>query len=165
MTAADAVAREVAWLSTTGDGLPALLAPAGPWSVIQAYRPRTPSTRLSGLYLMRTGYVEERWGNQRKLVRHTFHADLIWPIGSTTTGVTIWEAEQAALDNAVDLLVQRIRGQLFDHTHGGRFLSAAEAPDPARITVSFSDPEQTANGSPATLAAAVRFEADEQIVA
>ena len=165
MTANDAVAREVAWLRATGDGLPSLLAPSGPWSVIQAYRSRTPSTRLSGIYLMRTGYTEERWGNQRKLVRYTFLADLVWPVGSTSTGMAIWETEQAALDSAVDLLVQRIRGQLFDHTHGGKFLSAAEAPDPARISVSFADPEQTANGSPAMLRASVRYEADDELVA
>lgn len=165
MTAADAVAREVAWLTTTGDALPALLAPTGPWSVIQAYKSRTPSTRLSGIYLRRPSYVEERWSNQRKLVRYTFLADLVWPIGSTTTGVQLWEAEQAALDVAVDLLVQRIRGTLFDHTHGGRFLSSAEAPEPAQIRVSFTDPDQTANASPATLLASVQWSADEEIIA
>lgn len=165
MPASDAVAREVAWLSTAGDGLPALLAPAGPWSIVQGYRSRTPSTRLSGIYLLRTGYTEERWGNQRKIVRYSFLADLVWPVGSTTTGTLIWETEQAALDAAVDLLVQRIRGPLFDHTHGGRFLSSAEAPDPARISVSFSDPDQTATASPATLRASVRWEADDELVA
>lgn len=165
MTASDAVAREVAWLRTTGDSLPSLLGPAGPWSVIQAYRTRTPSTRLSGIYLLRSGYVEERWGNQRKIIRHSFVADLVWPIGSTATAAQIWETEQAALDVAVDLLVQRIRGLLFDHTHGGRFLSAAEAPDPAQINVTFTDPAQTATATPACLSASVRWETDEQIIA
>lgn len=165
MTSADAVARETAWLLTTGDSLPALLAPAGPWSVIQAYKSRTPSTRLSGIYLRRPSYVEERWGNARKLITYSFHADLVWPIGSSTTGTTIWELEQTALDVAADLLVQRIRGTMLDHTHGGRFMSSAEAPAPARISVTFEDPDQTAAASPATLRAAARWDAQEEIIA
>lgn len=165
MPAFDAVAREVAWLQTVGDSIPALLAPTGPWTVIQAYKSRTPSTRVSGIYLRRPSYVEERWGNARKLITYSFHADLVWPIGSTTTGSTIWEAEQAALDAAVDLLVQRIRGTMLDHTHGGRFLSSAEAPAPARISLAFDDPDQTATGSPATLHASARWDAQEEIIA
>ena len=39
MSTADAVAREAAWLTTSNDSLPVLLAPAGPWQVVQAYWP------------------------------------------------------------------------------------------------------------------------------
>lgn len=166
MSANDAVAREVAWLTSTGDNLPALPASAGgPWSVIQAYKSRTPSTRLSGIYIPLPNYTWERWGNQRKLYRYSFTADIVWPVGSTSTGMAIWETEQEALGSAVDLLVDRIGGDLFDHTHGGRFLSVAEAPEPGRITVHFADPEQTANASPATLRATVTWSADDQVIA
>lgn len=147
MSTADAVQRETSWLSQSGDGLPALLkANSGPWDVINAYWPRTPNYNLNGIYVMRTRLIDIRWSNQRKLPRHSFRLRLLWRIGSTTTGMSIGEVEQANFDAAVDLLLQRLRGTLGNKTHGGRFLSVAE--NPALISVTFDDPELSLqNGS------------------
>lgn len=162
MSTADAVAREAAWLRTTGDGLPALLAPDGPWQVIQGYWPRTPAARVTGIYLWRPALEERRFTNQRKINFYEFRAHLIWPVGTTTTADPLWETEQAALDEAVDLLLARLRGFVGDHTHGGRFLAAAEAPDPGRILVRFHEPATTAAMTPATLRAEVTYHADDR---
>jgi hypothetical protein len=56
MPYADAVAREAAWLVTSGDGLPALLKTAGGrWDVVQGY---WPGNRLhaqkTGIYVRRS---------------------------------------------------------------------------------------------------------------
>lgn len=162
MTTADAVDREAAWLQSSGDGLPALLASAGgPWQVIQAYRPRTPDRRQTGIYLRRAELSDERFANQRLLDSHAFVGDLVWPVGATgATGS--WEAEQRALDAAVELLRQRVRGLVMDHSHGGRFLSVAEAPSPSRILVRFEDPAQTEHLSPAMLLAQITYSADDR---
>lgn len=158
----DAVAREVAFLTTTGDGLPSLLKSAGgPWDVVQAYWPRTPATRQTGIYLLRASLTGTRWANQRRIETHDFRGKLRWPIGSTTTSTGIWEVEQAAFDSAIQVLVQRIYGYLYDHTHGARFLSVAEAPEPGRVAVHFEDPEHTASQSPAMLAATISYSADD----
>jgi hypothetical protein len=143
-TTANAVDREVAFLTTTGDGLPALLTAAGgPFAVVQGYWPRTPNTNVTALYLRRSRIVDERWTNQRKKPRYSFTARLEWRIGSTSTAAGIAEAEQRALDAAIELVVERVRGLVGDHSHGGMFLSVAEAPVPPQIDVSFVDPEQT----------------------
>lgn len=139
---------EAEWLTTSGDGLPALLtADGGPWDIVQAYWPRTPATLKRAIYVMRSQLDEDRVANQRKRQAHAFRLHLIWPIGSSTTSIGLWEAEQAAFDDAVDQLVARIRGQLRDHSHGGRFLSVAEAPAPPRIGVQFDDPSRIALGA------------------
>jgi hypothetical protein len=159
---ADAVAREVAFLTASGDGLPALLkSDGGPWSVVQAYWPRTPLARQSGVYLMRSSLLGVRWANQRRIETHDFRGKLCWPIGSTTTSVGIWEVEQAAFDSAIALLTQRIYGYMFDHTHGARFLSVAEAPEPGRVLVHFDDPEHSNSQSPAMLTATISYSADD----
>lgn len=159
---ADAVAREIAFLTASGDGLPALLKSAGgPWDIVQAYWPRTPLARQSGVYLMRGSIMGYRWANQRRIETHEFRGKLRWPIGSTTTSVGIWEAEQAAFDSAIQMLTQRIYGYMFDHTHGNRFLSVAEAPEPGRVTVHYEDPEHSASQNPAMLAATISYSADD----
>jgi hypothetical protein len=161
-TSADAVAREAVWLTTSGDGLPTLLTTAGgPWDIVQGYTPRTPPTRQTAIYLTRTSTVGVRRSNQRRIETYDFRARLHWPIGSATTGSNLWEAEQAAFDSAIQLLTQRIYGFLGDHTHGGRFLSAAETPDPARVMTRFDDPEVTANQSPAILSATITYTVDD----
>lgn len=161
MSAADAVAREAAWLTTSGDGLPALLTAAGgPWDVIQAYMPRTPAARQSQIYVLRRGFDTHRWSQQRRMATHRLHLTCSWPIGGTTTGTGIAEAEQAAFDAALDLLVQRIEGFVGDKTHGGRFLSVGESPDGTRIDVEFTDPGQTVNAG-AFLQAVVTYQADD----
>lgn len=162
MSTADAVAREVAWLQTSGDGLPGLLKPTGgPLDTVQAYWPRTPNGRQTSLYLMRHSLQERRFANQRKIWQYRFRAVLWWPIGATTTNAPLWEAEQQALDNTVDLVLARIRGFVGDHTHGGRFLSVAEAPQSGSVDVTFDDPERTANATPAMLRAEISYLADD----
>lgn len=163
MTTADAVAREAAWLAASADGLPALMKSAGgPFDVVQAYWPRTPHHRQSGVYVLRHSLHESRLSNQRKLDHYEFRLKLWWPVGSTTTASGIAENEQAAFDAAIDLVVQRVRGYVADHTHGGRFLAVAEAPEHTRIAVHFHDPEATATASPACLRAEVTYPADDR---
>jgi hypothetical protein len=166
MSTADAAQREADWLSTSGDGLPALLkTDSGPFAVVQAYWPRTIGQRHTGLYVLRPAMVERRFAEQRKIVSYEFTLKIWWPIGSSTNGAQIWEVEEAALDSAVELVLQRIRGTVSDKTHGGRFLSVAEAPTPGHITVRFDDPERTAAASPAVLRAEITYVADEQLTA
>jgi hypothetical protein len=155
--------REVEWLRTSGDSLPALLkANGGPWDVIQAYGPRTYISRQSGIYLLRPSLIEERVSNQRKRHSYVFRGRLWWPIGSTTTSTELWEREQRALDDAVDLLIARVRGLLHDHSHGGRFLQVAEDSTSGRITVAFDDPDQAHSSSnPAALKATITYSADD----
>jgi hypothetical protein len=161
MSLADAVTRETAWLTTTGDGLPALLtANGGPWDVIQAYQPRTPQTRKTQLYVVRRRFPTRRFAQQRRIATHYFQLRARWPIGASTTGTGIAEAEQQALDNALMLLVERIEGFPLDKSHGGRFLSVAEAPNGAEIDVQLGDPEQEIPTG--FLTATVAYTADDQ---
>jgi hypothetical protein len=157
---ADAPDRETAWLTTSGDGLPALLtANGGPWDVIQAYLPRTPQTRKTQLYVARRRYPTHRIAQQRRRATHYFHLICYWPIGATTAGTGIAEDEQRALDSALALLVQRIEGFEFDKTHGGRFQAVAEGEDQAVIDVQLGDLGQDiANG---VLTAQVIYTADD----
>lgn len=159
-----AVARELAWLTTTGDGLPSLLtADGGPWQVISPW-PRTPNAQQKAIYVSRGAVFEDRWANQRKKQTYEFRARLLWPLGSTTLGNggnEIAASEQDACDDAVDALLTRIRGFLGDHTHGGRFLSVAEAPDPPRITVRYDDPEATLRATPIGFKAWCTWSADD----
>ena len=144
MSFADAVQRESDWLNTVTDGLPVLPASAGgPWEVIQAYVPPTPNTQQTQLYVLRRRAKTARFAQQRRMPSHAFLLPLIWPIGATTTGPGIAEAEQQAFDNAIALLVQRIEGTVADKTHGGRFMSVAEAPNGTEIDVEYVDPAQT----------------------
>ncbi|NUS29191.1 MAG: hypothetical protein HOV92_33935 [Streptomyces sp.] len=162
MSTADAVARETAWLNAHGDGLPSLTAAnGGPWDIIQAYMPRTPATAKKQLYVLRRRIQETRYGAPRKIDTHHFQLSLWWPIGSTTIGTPIAETEQANLDAAVDLLLQRIRGYPTDHSHGGRFLTVAEAPVGAEIVVEYGDPVHGITVAGA-LTATVTYSADDQ---
>lgn len=139
MSTADAVDREVAWLTSSGDSLPALLeAVGGPWDNVQAYRPRTPGKRASNIYVLRRQIHEKRFANVRRMATYEFVLKLVWPMSS---GQGIAEAEQRAFDAAVDLVLTRIGGLLGDKSHGGRFLSVAENPE--YVNVRFVDPEQT----------------------
>lgn len=165
MSTADAVTREVAWLTTSGDGLPTLLSSVGgPWDVIQAYWPRTPATRQTGIYLVRPTARDYRFAAERRINSYLFRAKLWWPVGATSAGTGMWEAEQQALDSAVDLVLGRIRGFLFDHTHAtaaGSFLSVAEAPGSGEITVTFADPDSTVPTA-AALRADITYSADDR---
>jgi hypothetical protein len=156
MGTADAVDREVAWLTTSGDGLPDLLADVGgPWDNIQAYWPRTPATRQKSIYVMRRGFRDERTANVRRMPTYQFALKIVWPLSSGSGSA---ETEQRALDAAIDLLLQRIDGPMLDKTHGGRFLSVAE--NPRYVDVTFVDPEQTIAAT-ASLRAEVAYSADD----
>lgn len=131
--------REAQWLTAydPADGLPALSAMlGGPFDVIQAYLPRTPAQRRAQLYVLRRQLREERTAHVRRMARHLFELRIIWP-ASSPSGSS--EDPQQALDNAVELVLQRVGGLMLDKTHGGRFLSAAE--NPGEVTVDFADPE------------------------
>lgn len=155
----DAVAREAAWLATSGDGLPDLLANVGgPWDIVQAWWPRTPATQKRGIYVLLdpngVGIHDQRTANIRRRPSYMFLLRIIWPI---TAGSGSAEKEQQALADAVDLLLKRIDGPLMDKTHGGRFLSVAE--DPRYVDVRFADPEQTIPAK--QLRAEVTYSADD----
>lgn len=157
-----AVDREVEWFLQDVPTLPPLLAAQqGAWEVVQGYVSRTPQTRKTALYVVRVGFVDQRFANQRTIRSHELRVKAYWPIGSSTTGRDLWEVEQRAFDKAVDDVVARVRGLLMDHTHGGRFLSAAEAPDPGRIAVRFYDPEQAAAVTPQILRAEITYSVDD----
>jgi hypothetical protein len=136
---ADAVAREAAWLNTTGDGLPPLPAEAGgKWDLVQAYWPRIRATEKRSIYVTRTRLYQPRFANQRVMSGYAFRLRLWWPVLSSDGSA---EAEQASLDVACDDLLVRITGPMLDKTHGGRFLSVAE--NPRDVSIEFADPEHT----------------------
>ncbi|MFF3151806.1 hypothetical protein [Streptomyces sp. NPDC057910] len=155
MSTADAVDREVAWLTSSGDGLPALLVAAGgPWGNVQAYQPRTPGKRSTNIFVLRRQIHEKRFANVRRMPTYEFVLKLIWPLSS---GQGIAEADQRAFDAAVDLVLTRIGGLVGDKSHGGRFLSVAENPE--YVNVRFTDPEQTL--SVAEFRAEITYHADD----
>jgi hypothetical protein len=158
-----AVTREAAYLQIPGtDGLPALLsANGGPWNIVQAYWTPSRGTRVTRLYLVRGSLRETRFAAHRKIDSYNFVAKLYWPVGATTTGDGMWEAEQLAFEAAIDLLLQRIRQTDMDHTHGS-FLSVAEAPQGSGIEVHQTDPEVSANSKPSELTATVTYSADDR---
>lgn len=139
MSTADAVDREVAWLTTAGDGLPALLSTnGGPFGNVQPYWARTPGKRGTNLFVLRRRIHEKRFANVRRMATYEFTLKIVWPLQSGTGSA---EADQRALDAAVDKVLTRIGGFPGDKTHGGRFLSVAE--EPQYVDVNFVDPDQT----------------------
>lgn len=145
-TTSDAIARETAWLTTVGDGLPALLSPTGPWAIVQAYDPRVIAMKKTTVFVLRQSFHIERIGNVRSRATYQMHLKMIWPVLSGTGSA---ESEWVNFDSAVDLLLQRVLGvppglngsPAGDKTHGGRFLSAAEKEE--GVTISFEDPDIT----------------------
>ena len=164
MSTADAVTRETAWLTTSGDGLPALLTSAGgPFQVVQAYWPGAKfAAKQTGIYVQRPKLTVPRFGGQRLMPHHTFRLKIVWPVRSSTTPVP--ETEQQNLDNAVELLRQRVNGLPGDHTHGGRFLSAGETPGGTFPEVDFLDPEATIAAG-GWLRAVMTYQADDREIA
>lgn len=140
-TTATAVAREAAWLAgyNPSDGLPALLkSRGGPFDIVQPYWPRTPAARRSSLYVMRRNIQSVRTANIRTMDRYQFVLRIVWPVSSRSGGA---EVVQQALDDAVELVLQRVGGLFMDKTHGGRFLSVAE--NPPQSDTDFLDPESS----------------------
>lgn len=162
MSSADAVDREAAWLAaySAADGLPGLLAAyGGPFDVVQARMPRTPPKRKRCLFVLRPDIVVERFGFNRKINHYTFSLRILWPQTSPSGEA---ESVQADLDEAVELVLQRINGPLampLDKTHGARFLSVAE--DPTTINVMFADPVQSMQAQ-ADLTCSITYKADDK---
>lgn len=156
MGTADAVARETAWLRTSGDGLPALLATAGGrLDVVQGYWPRTPTGEQRCLYVMRRQLKAVRFAAVRSMAVHQFLLRVVWP---ATDGDGVIENDQAVLDLAIDDVFARIGGTVGDKTHGGRFLSVAEGA--ADQVASFHDPA-TSVPQFGALVAEITYSADD----
>jgi hypothetical protein len=166
MTTADAAAREAAWLNVTDDSLPSLLADdGGPWDVIQQYWPGAHFAKdKHGVYVDARPVDELRVSNARIRPRYTLVLTLTWPVKAqgAAPGVSgkslIAETEQQNLDDAVALLIERIRGPLGDKSHGGRFLSCAE--NPRTVTYAKEDASVTIPQQRALLAS-VTYKCDD----
>lgn len=160
MSLATALDREVAWLTTTGDGLPSLLkVNGGPFDIVQARWPRMQSTSKRGIYLIRQPGESarlNRFANQRSMLTNRLLMRIHWKL---TNGVGSGEAEQLAFDQALDLVLTRIAGPLGDKTHGGRFLAVAENPD--YITVDVDDPETVFRANNGAFTARISYSADD----
>jgi len=134
ITTADAVDRETAWLRTSGDGLPALLADdGGHFDLVEPYLLRTPARRKNRLYVLRPKFRIERFGSQRRIPHYDMELLAIWTLSN---GTGDFQADQRAFDVALNDVVARIGGfgpPHMDKTHGGAFMSAAE--DPGLIEV------------------------------
>ncbi len=139
VTSASAVDRETAWLRTSGDTLPGLLAEVGgPFDTIQAYFPRTPAAEQRALYVMRRTLRGVRFAAVRSMARHAFLLRIAWP---ARDGRGEAEEDQRALDEAIELVLRRVDGPPYDKTHGGRFLSAGEGLE--EVTTTFTDAART----------------------
>lgn len=158
VTTADAVDRETDFLTTTGDGLPALLvADGGKWDVIQAYVPRTPAQRQNQIWVTRPDFVMARTANQRTMPTYAFELRLLWTLSSVATQGP--ESDQRAFDVAINDVVMRVLGQpppSMDKTHS-KFLSAAE--NPRHVQVRYVPVEPPISG--AFFAATVTYSADD----
>lgn len=162
-----AVAREAAWLNTTGDSLPFLPASAGgPFEVIAAYEQGAATrSQVTAIYVTR-GHVQQiRVGNQRVRPRYPVRLELHWPVRAISPGSSsIAATEQQNFADAIELLRARLTGPLGDKSHGGRFLSAAisgkGAPD---IDVQFEPASATIKAAKELRASAVYFVDDFEI--
>lgn len=155
MTYSDALLREAAWLQAdlAGDDLRPLLDTvgdlSGPFGIVEAYG-RRKNQDVHQLYVCRDPYVERamsRDGVWREGV-HGIALLILWRKGSNAGTA---ELGQLALDQAVERVLERVRGLPTDHTHGGRFFSAAE--DAAGIRVEYPDPRTMADVADGALAA------------
>ena len=151
--------REAAWLCISTDSLPALLvANGGPWNIIQAYWRRTPAKQQTEIYVTRSGFDDNHPMSQRYRPQHEIVLHLVWPVRQTSSPLA--ETEQQALDTAIDLIIQRVRGPLGDKTHGGSFLSAGQVPDSPPPVVRFGDAETSIDASKA-LRATITYRIDD----
>lgn len=136
--------REAAWLVTAGDGLPALLAAdGGDWDIIQAFWPgsRLESSKR-GIYVTLRRNTDQLLSGQRVRPQMTFALKLVWTIKTSTAPIA--ENEQAAFADALEALVERVRGPVLDKTHGARFLSVGQVPvGRGWPQITWTDPEQT----------------------
>lgn len=137
MSHADALTREAAWLrdDQAAAGLPPLLAGvgdgSGPFGLIEAY-PRRVVQQGHQLFVCRDPYVEaamDRAGQWRE-GQHGIVLLVLW---RRVAAAGAADQDQAALDAAMERILDRVRGLPTDHTHGGRFFSVAEAPGELRV--------------------------------
>jgi hypothetical protein len=134
----DAVDREAAWLTTVGDGLPALLASAGGlWDAVQVYWPRPMVAMQRTIYVTLRNLTEDRFANVRLMDSYEFRLVLWWPISSGTGNAQQDQRDRSA---AIKDLITRVQGFPGDKTHGGRFLSVGERPPHVRVEF---DPEES----------------------
>jgi len=150
VSTADAEQREAAWLAQV-DTLPSLLTlNGGPFEVVQAFWPGAKfAAKKTAIYVQRRRTRVYRFGGQRLRPSYEFQLKLVWPLKATQAGIAETEAQNFA--NAVELLRQRVSGPSGDKTHGGRFLSVAEALEGgttgggsyAYFEVDYADPEVT----------------------
>jgi hypothetical protein len=134
--------REAAYLvAVDGFAWPLLTANGGPWDVLQAFYARTPGTQKTQCYVWAAEVSDERVGGIRIRPTYQITLSLHWPLRQTTSPLA--EQEQQAFKNAVDLLLQRIRGPVNDKSHGGEFLSAGEVPRSPGVHVMYEHPAQT----------------------
>lgn len=161
---ASACDREAAWLSSYGDGLPALLkANGGHWDLIQAYWPGAHLDKHKrAVYVTRQRLSDRKSGGIRVMPRHTFTLRLWWPVKSAgaSVGKGLAETEQRTLDLACADLLLRIRGFVLDKSHGARFLSAGQTPTGADVEIAWDDAEATIPVHRALIAQCVYFADD-----
>lgn len=142
MSYADALTREAAWLSAdlSANGIPPLLTGVGdgtgPFGVVAAYGRRL-AQQPSQLYVCRDPYTE-RSMEARGQWRESMHGIVLLILWQRQTSGTQLEVDQQLLDNAVERILDRVRGLPGDHSHGGRFFSVAE--DANGIRVDYPDP-------------------------
>lgn len=122
----DVIARETDWLSTEPlAGFDALLRHEtndGPFDFIGEYTRRLAQhPRQLHVYRERSLVMRESTGTKR--LHHSMLVGVLW---TQTAPPERAYVEQTQLDLALARLVQRIGGQLDDHTHGQRFFSAGE---------------------------------------
>lgn len=158
---ATACQREAAWLATTADdGLPVLPASAGgPWDVVQAFWPgQRTATQKRGIYVCFQHNSDARPNAARVRQQHTFALKLTWPVKTGTSPIA--ETEQANFAEAIEALIERIRGPFGDKTHGGQFESVGEVPPGLWPEVTWEDAERTIPGE-RCLRASVVYRADD----
>ena len=88
-------------------------------------------TQKTGIYVTCQAFADDHPMAQRYRPQYRFVLRLVWLVKNPVSPIA--EGEQANLDAAVGLLLQRIRGHLGDKTRGGRFLSVAEVPMSSRL--------------------------------
>lgn len=122
---ADAVTAEAEWfgLDLTADGIPPLVsADGGPFTLLAPYL-RRQDQRPRQCLLTHTTSRDRRIAKDLLHVDHEVAALVLWP----NPGAALRSHEdQAALDEAVDAVVKRIRGPVGDSTHGGRWWRVGE---------------------------------------
>lgn len=123
----DAADREAAWLALEPNpGYPPLFddgVNGGHFDYVGA-RPKRLAQYPRQLHVYRARTEETREDSGHKQQTHTLIAVVLWPKAQIPEEA---DQAQAALDAALEALLDRIRGTLRDHTHGQRFWSAGES--------------------------------------